>query len=362
MGIVFTRAWEDDRLDAELLAVGHGQRALVIAGAGDTALALAAGGGSVVAVDANPDQLRLCALKDAASVLPPERLHAWFEAGRGPGIRGEYWATVRPRLGLDDRAWWDPRIGFFDRGLHRSVGLGRRFIRVARVGRWIRPDVARRVESVGDPAGQLGWWRQRLRGWGFGRVTRWFVAHGPVLSAMSPNRHETDRVRRGAWFEGLEARVDGVIGRMLVREHPWWRPLASGRPAGLGHGAAWLDPERVAGLAANPVAIEWRHGDLIEVLAESPPRSLHAISVSNVPDWLDDGAETALAAAIATAAAPGARILVRHLVRPAGDDPYVAAGLVRDPASDDLPARDRTALYEAIDLYRAPTRQARARK
>jgi Protein of unknown function (DUF3419). len=41
MGIVFTRAWEDDLLDAELLAIGPGQRALVVAGAGDTALALA---------------------------------------------------------------------------------------------------------------------------------------------------------------------------------------------------------------------------------------------------------------------------------------------------------------------------------
>src|SRR5690349_962461 len=167
MAIVFTRAWEDDRLDQELLAIGPGQRALVVAGAGDTALALAAGGGEVVAVDANPDQIRLCALKDAASVLPPDRLHAWFEAGRGPGIRAEYWQIVRPRLGPDDRAWWDRRVGWFDRGLHRSVGLGRRFIRVGRIGRFLRPDVARFVESVDDPGDQEDWWRRRLRGWVF---------------------------------------------------------------------------------------------------------------------------------------------------------------------------------------------------
>jgi S-adenosylmethionine:diacylglycerol 3-amino-3-carboxypropyl transferase len=362
VGIVFTRAWEDDRLDAELLAVGPGQRALVVAGAGDTALALAAGGGEILAVDSNPDQLRLCVLKDAASILPSARLHAWFEAGRGTGIRGEYWAVVRPRLGPDDRAWWDGRIGYFDRGLHRSVGLGRRFIRVARVGRFVRPDVARRVESFGDPAEQLVWWRRRLRAWVFGRVPGWLVSHGPVLAALSPNRNETDRVRRGAWFRGLASRVDEVIGRMLVREHPWWRPLASGRPVDPGQGAAWLDPDRVAARAANPLAIRWIHGDLRAALADQPRRSLDAISVSNVPDWLDDGAESALAAAIALAAAPGARVLVRHLVRAAGDDPYVAAGLVRDPSSDDLPARDRTALYEAIDLYRMPSRQARTRK
>ena len=98
MAIVFTRAWEDDQLDLELLAVGPGQRALVVAGAGDTALALAAGGGEIWAVDANRDQLRLCALKQAAWSLPPDRRHVWFEAGRGPGIREDYRAMVRDRL------------------------------------------------------------------------------------------------------------------------------------------------------------------------------------------------------------------------------------------------------------------------
>ncbi len=362
MGIVFTRAWEDDRLDGELLAIGPGQRALVVAGAGDTALALAAGGGEVLAVDSNPDQIRLCALKDAASILPAARLHAWFEAGRGPGIRADYLSTVRPRLGPDDRAWWDERLGYFDRGLHRSVGLGRRFILVARLGRIARPDVARFVERVGDPADQLDWWRGRLRAWVFGPVPSWLVAHGPVLSALSPNRNETDRVRRGAWFHGLATRVDGVIGRTLVREHPWWRPLASGRPVDPGHAAAWLDEASLARRAAAPVAIRWQVGDLIGAVADQPPRSIDAISVSNVPDWLDDGAEVALAAAIARAAASNARVLVRHLVRPTGDDPYVAAGLARDPSSDDLPARDRTALYEAIDLYRKAPGQPRATK
>jgi S-adenosylmethionine-diacylglycerol 3-amino-3-carboxypropyl transferase len=355
MPIVFTRAWEDDRLDAETLAVGPGQRALVVAGAGDTALALAADGASVVAVDANPDQLRLCALKDAARVLPPARLHAWFEAARGAAIPGEYWTVVRPRMSPDDRAWWDGRIRQFERGLHRSVGLGRRFIRVARAGRLIRPDVARRVESFRDPAEQADWWHRRLRPWVFGPVPRWLVARGPVLSALSPNRNETDRVRRGAWFRGLATRVDGVLERVLVREHPWWRPLASGRPADPGHGAAWLDPDRVARRAASNASIEWRWGDLTAALVEQPPASLDAISVSNVPDWLDDGAEVALAAAVGRAAAPGARVLIRHLVRSEAEDPYVAAGLVRDPASDDLPSRDRTALYEAIDLYRMPS-------
>jgi S-adenosylmethionine:diacylglycerol 3-amino-3-carboxypropyl transferase len=357
MGIVFTRAWEDDLLDAELLAIGPGQRALVVAGAGDTALALAAGGGQVVAVDSNPDQLHLAALKlAAATVLPPERLHAWFEARHDPNVADEYRARVRDALPEHDRAWWDSNVPLFERGLHRSTGLGRPFIALGRVARLIRPDLPRRVETFADPVEQTEWWRRHLRGWVFGPVSHWFINRGPVLDLLSPHANETARVRRAGWSRGLATRVDAVLERVLVREHPWWRPLASGRAADIGQGATWLDPNRVAGLAAAGAAarIRWVNGDLTATLAAEPAASLDAISVSNVPDWLDDGAERDLAAAVQRAAAPGARVLVRHIVRPAGADPYIAAGLDRDARSAGLPARDRTALYESIDLYSTP--------
>src|SRR5512143_1207617 len=182
MPIVFTRAWEDDRLDAELLAIGPGQRALVVAGAGDTALALASGGGAVVAVDSNPDQLRLAALKLAAArVIPPERLHAWFEARRDPGVAAEYRARVRDALAPDDRAWWDVHVRLFERGLHRSTGLGRPFIVLGPAARLVRWDLPRRVESFADPAEQAAWWRRHLRGWVFGPVSQWLMNRGPVL-------------------------------------------------------------------------------------------------------------------------------------------------------------------------------------
>jgi len=356
MGIVFTRAWEDDRLDLELLAIGPGERALVVGGAGDAALALAEGGGEVVAVDRNPDQLRLGALKLAAArVLPPERLHAWFEGAGDAGARGEYRDVVRGRLSPDDAAFWDPRIGFVERGLHRSVGLGRPFITLGRIARILRRDLPRRVESFADPAEQQAWWRRNLRPWLFGPVGMWLMARGSIIGKLSPNRNETARVRRAAWPRGFSVRVDDVLGRLLVREHPWWRPLASGRPAGLGHGAAWLDPDRVIGLAAaGGDRLRWVHADLTEALEAQLPSSLDALSVSNVPDWLDEGAEVALARAAARALAPGGRLLVRHIVRPAGPNPYLAAGLTRAPESDGLAARDRTAMYETIDLYRAP--------
>ena len=89
-GIVFTRAWEDDRLDLAALAIRPGERVLAVAAAGDVPLAIAAAGAAeVVAVDLNVAQLRLTALKIAAAGLDADERYRWFEVGRvaDPGRR-----------------------------------------------------------------------------------------------------------------------------------------------------------------------------------------------------------------------------------------------------------------------------------
>jgi hypothetical protein len=93
--------------------------------------------------------------------------------------------------------------------------------------------------------------------------------------------------------------------------------------------------------------------DLATALVSRRPASLAAASLSNVPDWLDARGVGLLAAAASGALQPGGRLLVRRVVRPA-EDAFVLAGLMRDPVSDSLVGRERTALYEAVDLYRKP--------
>ena len=351
MAITFTRAWEDDRLDAELLAVAPGSRVLVVAAAGDAALALAADGADVVAVDLNPEQLRLTALKLAAArVLDPETLHRWFEVGRDPSAPAAYRERVRAGLAPEDAAFWDAHIGMVARGLHGHGGVGRPFLWLGRAVRVVRPRLAGVIERSQDPSTQAEFWRRRVRPVIFGRLSHWVAANTSVLAPMAPNPDELERMRHGGWSHGLEARVDAVVASTLVRGHPWWRPAFSGRPADPGDGAAWLDPARVAALAASP-RLELVHGDLTAVLRAQPQASLAAISVSNVPDWLDPASTAALAAAVRDALAPGGRVLVRRVVADV-TDAFVAAGLNRDPVSDDLASRDRTALYERVDLYR----------
>lgn len=347
MTILFTRAWEDDRLDLDLLS-SPGQDVLVVAAAGDAALALAARGSRVVAVDTNPDQLALVSLKlAAAGVLDDASLYRWFEVGADPSAPAVYRELVRPRLSDEAAVFWDSQIGAVVGGFHTHSGVGRPFARLGRLARLICPGLTKLIETAPDPAFQSASWRKHVAPRLFGPLTHAAMRHTRLLAPLAPNRTELDRMRSGGWSHGLVERVDGVVASGLVRRHPWWRPVFAGRPADPGDGAAWLDGGRCQ------LDLTLVHGDLVAVLASQRPASLAAASLSNVPDWLDARGIDLLAVAAAGALQPGGRLLVRRVVRPESDA-FVRHGLIRDPISDSLVARERTALYEAVDLYRTP--------
>jgi S-adenosylmethionine:diacylglycerol 3-amino-3-carboxypropyl transferase len=353
MDIPFTRAWEDDRLDAELLRVAPGERLLVVAGGGDAALALAADGACVTAVDRSRAQLDLVALKLAAArTLPADTVYRWFEVGRDPMALRLYRTQVRAALADPDAEVWDREIGRVVGGLHDHGGVGQPFHRLGQLARITCPGIARVIETTPDPAAQAAWWRRHVRPVLFSPLTHLAAARTPILAPLAPHPTELERMRRSGWSRGLADRVEAIVDRMLVRHHPWWRPAFAGRPADPGSGAAWLDESRLRALASMDAGrLRLIEGDLAAVLRAQGAGTLAAISVSNVPDWLDPAAGAELAAAVRHALAPGGRALVRRVVGPAVDA-FADVGLVRDPISDGLVTRDRTALYERVDLYR----------
>jgi S-adenosylmethionine-diacylglycerol 3-amino-3-carboxypropyl transferase len=350
-GIAFTRAWEDDRIDLAALAVRPTERVLAIAAAGDIPLALASeGAAELIAVDLNPAQLYLSGLKIAAAGWDAVERYRWFECGRVDRVDEAYRTRLRPALMPDARAYWDVRIGAFTSGLHDSEGVGRTFNRLGAFVRFIVPGLARDLERVATPAAQLRLWHERVQGRLFNRVTDWFARHTPMLAPLAPHREELDRMRRGGYLRAVESRVEGIVGTVLVREHPWWAPAFVGRPVALGRGAAWLDPSRGTAVAAGAERIRLVRGDVAAVLDGLEAGSLDAATVSNVPDWLDAEAVRRLADALARALRPGGRVLIRSVLPDGGlpADPRLA----RDPRSDAFTASERTALYGRVDLLR----------
>ncbi|HEX7471898.1 MAG TPA: DUF3419 family protein [Candidatus Limnocylindrales bacterium] len=350
-GIAFTRAWEDDRVDLAALAVQPGERVLAIAAAGDIPLALASEGAvEVIAVDLNDAQLHLAALKIAAASWDAEERYRWFERGRVERAEETYRTRLRPALGPDARTYWDARIGAFTTGLHDSEGVGRTFNRLGGFVRLIVPGLARDLERVPTPAAQLQLWHERVQGRLFNRLTDWLARHTPMLSPLAPHRAELDRMRRGGYLRAVETRVEGIVGSVLVREHPWWAPALVGRPVAPGHGAAWLDAARSTRVAEGADRIRLIQGDVAGVLDGLDAGSLHAATISNVPDWLDAPAARLLTDALVRTLRPGGRLLVRSVL-PDGGLP-VDERLVREPGSDAFTAVERTALYGRVDLLR----------
>ena len=348
--IAFTRAWEDDRLDLEVLDIKPGERTLCVAAAGDIALAYASAGAErVIAVDNNPAQLQLAALKIAAAGrLAPAAKYEWFEVGQVAHAEDGYRRDLRGGLDAAGAEFWDRRVGLFEGGCNQRVGAGRSFGLLGRVARWLAPSLPAAVEQAASPAEQVAFWNRRVRPRLFGPITHWLFEHTPALAALAPNGQELRRMRRAGYLHALEARVMGVLGETLVRHHPWWRPAFSGRPVDPGRGAAWLDADRAAAVATGAKRIELLQDDLTAALEKQPPHSLDVISVSNVPDWLAPFQARRLRRALVHALRPGGRALVRGVL--ADERSLAGEGLVRDPASDALPARDRTALYGRIDL------------
>ncbi len=350
-GIVFTRAWEDDRLDLSALAIVAGERILCIAGAGDVALALAASGAAdVMAVDLNPAQLHLTALKIAAAGLDPDERYRWFEVGRVADPAGRYRRVIRPHLRADAAAFWDQHIGSFEHDFHLHAGVGRSLAWMGRGMRLIVPSLGRRIEGFDDPIEQQRWWRSHVEPRLFGPFSHWLARHTRILAPLAPNGHELRRMRDGGYSFAIAKRIDGILGGTLVRRHPWWRPAFSGRAAEPGDGAAWLDHEIATRVSESAGVIRLVRGDLATALTAMPPGQFDAATISNLPDWLDPAGATRLSVGLARAVRPGGRILVRSILPDGGLPSH--PGLDPQAGPQDLVAAERTALYGRVELLR----------
>jgi S-adenosylmethionine-diacylglycerol 3-amino-3-carboxypropyl transferase len=352
-GISFTRVWEDDEVDRRALAIGPGSRVVVVAGAGDRGLdAVVWGAGEVTAVDVEPAQLRLCALKVAAAgILESPDLVALFSIGRRPDAARLYRQRLRPKVTAGDRRYWDRHIGVFEAGLHqhRPVGLAMWVL-----GRLLRGIGGRRlqwiIDRAPDPATQARWYRQHLRARYWNRLTRWLLRRGSLLRWLVIHRGERDAMREEAFHEWLEAGIERSLETALIRENPYWMSLLSGSPVAPEHEEAWLRPNAIDALRRAPGVIRLRRVSIVDELASRAPGSVDAVALSNVPDWLDAAELERLWDALARALAPGGRAVLRSAFRtpplpsgPAADVLRLDVGLSAD-ATD----RERTGIYAAV--------------
>jgi len=286
----FGLSQEDERTDAAALQLRAGDRVVCIASAGEMPLSLLAlGAGEVVAVDSNPHQLHLVALKLAAiRALPVEEALRFlgFLPARGRERRRAF-ERVAPLLPDDAARFWAARGGDVAAGAIWRGGY-ERYVRLLRL--LAGPILGRRHVEALFEGGGLEAQRERFeRGLGRGAIQALFrIAFHPRVYArrgMDP-RSLAQRRSSGSlgahWFGRFRTFCTGTP----ARANPFLQLTLLGRLVDSAAAPTCFTEAGAAAVRARHERLRLRRGDVLEVLRGEPAGRFDAAQLSNLADWL----------------------------------------------------------------------------
>lgn len=344
----FGLSQEDARTEAAALKLSSNDRVISIASAGEMPLSLAAMGARVTAVDIDPAQIALTALKLAAvRTLPREQAIGFL--GYQPiaaAQRLEVYPQVCEALQPRDQAFWDQPMA--QQALAKGAIWAGRFERyIGLLTRLVVPLLGRRnIEGLFECttlAQQQEWFDRRI-----GRpLLRWVfrVAFSPrVFSGrgMDPRSlaHRQTQESLGDQYYGW---FRSFCTANLARENHLLQLTLLGRVLDSTAVPEYLSPEGYAALRARPEAVQLHWGDIIEYLEQLAPASFDKAHLSNICDWMEQTQFDQTMRLLASKAAPGARIVWRFL--------HVDRVLPTDMASQIVQERELGQILRAQDRY-----------
>ncbi len=338
---------EDDRIDARLLGPLDAARVVCVASGGEVPLGLAARGAQVTAVDLDPAQLHLTALKWATTLAlePADGARFLGYASADPGARRRWYPAVRAHLAPAAAAYWDAapavvaggavRAGRFERYLARAIGLLRP-VWGRGLARLCAADSAAEAAAAYQDAVERPWLRLAFQ-----------VAFHPRIYGG-----------RGISRAALAQRTDAEpLGAQALRWFRAWctaTPVADNWMLQLFLGGGLRDPERgpdflrpagVRALRAAPPPVLVQ-ADLRAHLAASPP--FDAVHLSNLGDWLAPAAWDDLLGAVAARSNPRARLLWRELQGERSGAALGPAWVLDRAAGQEARATDRFPFYRLV--------------
>ena len=132
--IIYNVAWEDPRIDGEVLALGEGETILMLTTGGCNVLdRLLDGVAHIVSADLNPCQNALLELKLAAArALTHEQFFQLFAHSNRRLFDALYKPQLRPLLSESAAAFWDHNASFFDDAMYAGASGG-----LARILCWL---------------------------------------------------------------------------------------------------------------------------------------------------------------------------------------------------------------------------------
>ena len=341
----YAQCWEDADVLVSALNVRAGGTYVAIASAGDNALAmLAAGPARVIALDREPAQLAALELRAAAyGALEHAELLA-LVGSRPHAARLALYARCRPLLAGDARAYWDARPDAIRAGIG-SAGRFERYLALFRTvvlplihsPATVRALLACRGEDERARFYAERWdtlrWRLAFRIF-FARATMSALGRDPRFFAHAD----------GAVSRRLLARVARSLRDDDAGTNPYLHWILTGEHGEDVPPALRLDAYHA--IRANLDRLEIRR-DSLETFVDGydgPP--VDGWNLSDVFEYVDDGAYASLLARIAAISSPGARLAYWNMLvprrRPESLAPFLAT---REDVAAPLRAHDRVPFY-----------------
>lgn len=370
-GLVYAQIWEDPEVDMEALAITPDCHIVTIASGGCNVLSyLTANPAKITAVDLNTAHIALNKLKRAAAIHLPDHaaFHRFFAQANRPENVAAYKQWLRPHLDDATRRYWEGRDlagrrrikgfagGFYKRGLLGGfIGAAHLLAKLYRID----PRELLAAKSVEE---QRAIFETRLAPVFDKKFVRWLIDQPASLFGLGipPAQYEA--------LAGDDPRGIGAVLRSRLEKlacdfdlsDNYFAWQAFGRGYGEGADAPLPPYLRAANydiVRDRAERVEVRHQNFVEYLDSMPDASLDRYILLDAQDWMTDAQLTRLWTAITRTAKPGARVLFRTAAAPT-----LLPGRVPDAILDrwdyaeteslDFTARDRSAIYGGVHLYR----------
>lgn len=347
--INYAASHEDGRSELHALALGPSSRVLCVTGSGARVLdLLVAEPAEIVAVDINPAQTHLLALKLAAMQTLSYEEYVGFIGLVPWADRGALYPQMRPLLPRAAQQFWDKQSGAISAGI-LYCGRWERFLRLmVAPAAWTRRHLIQRLFACSDVREQQVLWLNEWNTSGWERylralASRWVWTYLVREPGMRHIPRQLDIVHC------IKQRFDSAAGSFLFRESPWTWLVFHGYLSPSGPLPPHLQPEHFAALRRGAGRITAVTGSLLSYLRAGEAGRFSAFSLSDFGSYADDHAYEATWKAIAAAAESQARFCERQFLVPRDPAALQGISLWRDAGLEaELARLDNSVVYALI--------------
>ena len=321
--LIYNCAWEDPRIDRELLELDRDSTVVMITSAGCNALDyLLDDPARIHAIDMNFRQNALLELKQALIVRG--RFDDLFEMfGIGSHVHyQEVYASVRERLSEPSRKFWDKRIAFFN---PKSLKKSFYYRGTSGLAAWVmgkalfkfRPNIRNFAESLLD-CRSLDEQREAyaaIEAEIMGRFSRWLFRQPALMTLLGVPRPQIDLIESsypGGLTGYVTDKLKHVMTELPIGDNYFWRVYITGSYT-LHCCPGYLRREHQETLIERVDRVKPHTGTVTNFLRENPGCYSHFVLLDH-QDWLAWNDPAALAEEwelILANSRPGTRILMR---------------------------------------------------